>query len=104
MPDLRNVRILRSRDVWVDHGEDKRPVAYVGMRDIVGRRKGTSYMRRQCELVDISDRSHTICGEYHPRLDSDGSKRPWLRERHRKQSLRIEGDVEVLWNLRGFIS
>ncbi len=29
VPNLRNVRILRSRDVWVDHGDDKRPVMVV---------------------------------------------------------------------------
>jgi hypothetical protein len=45
MPDLRNVRILRSRDVGVDHSEDKRSVADVVARNVVGRRKGTGFMR-----------------------------------------------------------
>jgi len=104
MSDLRNIRILRSQGVWVDQCEDKRAMADVGRRDIVGRRKGSSYTHRQCELVNISGRSYTICRECHPQLDSDGRKRACLRERHAKQSLRMEGDVEILWNLRGFVS
>ena len=103
MPDLRNVRILRSQDVGVDHSEDERPTAYIGARDVVDRRKGTSFMSatdRQRELdVYMSGRSHTIWGKLHPGLDSNGRLRPWLRERHPKQRLRIEVDVEVLWNL-----
>ena len=99
MSDLRNIRILRSRRVWVSQDDDKWAVSDVSRRDTVGRRKGSSYVHHQCEFIDVSGRSHTIYGEWHPRLHSDGRKRACLRECHAKQSLRMEGNVEVLWNL-----
>lgn len=42
--DLRDVRVLRRRHVRVDDREDEGAVAYIGRRDVVGRRKGRRFV------------------------------------------------------------
>ncbi len=45
MPDLRNIWILRSQDIQVNYSEDKWPMAYVDLGDIINRQKRTGFMR-----------------------------------------------------------
>lgn len=65
MPDLRDGRVLRGRYVRIDDCEDEGAVADMGRRDVVGRRKGSRFVKA-ISNADVG----TYLGGHIPALES----------------------------------